>query len=261
MTWKPSLASVSVASSVPMTSGKRVFLSPMTSSLISGCPSSSSRPRRAVRMASARRVAAGGVGQDGDTFGQHVEQVRGVGVLAQVHPAESDGDDRGLAGQGGVAGFLEGLVLARADQQARGVLDAGDDEGVGSGGQRRENLGFGCRSRGMWCRRNKSFCRWPALPRPAQPPPIACTISTASPGSRKVSPQVERGARWPLISMAIRLPAKPRRSSRTSMRGGSGKLSGCPLRTNERLVAAGVVISAHDAGIGQGDVFSRKRMR
>ena len=89
-----------------------------------------------------RRVAAGGVRQDRVTAGRHGIQQAGLArVLPDVHTANSHGDDFGAAGFGGQTRFVEALVLAAADQQARGIAVAGDHERIVSGGQQRFSLG------------------------------------------------------------------------------------------------------------------------
>jgi hypothetical protein len=67
-----------------------------------------------------RRVAAGGVGQDGELRGRQGFEDRGLpGFLADVGAADGDRDDLGARGVDGFTRLREVLVLAGADQQAR----------------------------------------------------------------------------------------------------------------------------------------------
>jgi len=86
--------------------------------------------QRAHRVVGA--VAAGGVGQDREAIGrQEVEQVRLIGVLADVRAPDRDGDDLCAACLDGVARLVEVAVLAGTDQQAGREAAAADDERVG----------------------------------------------------------------------------------------------------------------------------------
>ena len=99
-----------------------------------------------------RAVAAGGIRQVGVLRrGQRIEQARLVGILADVGAPNRDRDDLGAAGVDRRARLGEVLVLAGADQQARGVGLARDDERVFT-----------------------------------QPPPTATTISSWSPSASTV---------------------------------------------------------------------------
>jgi hypothetical protein len=66
------------------------------------------------------RVAAGGVGQDGELRRRQDVQQRGLArFLADIDATDGDGDDLGAGGIDGFARLGEVLVLAGADQQAR----------------------------------------------------------------------------------------------------------------------------------------------
>ena len=76
-----------------------------------------------------RGVTARSVGQDGELAGrQHLEQARLVGVLANVGAPNGHGDDLRTARIDGLARLCEILVLACADEQARGIGFTGDDQ-------------------------------------------------------------------------------------------------------------------------------------
>ena len=65
-----------------------------------------------------------------DDRDERVEQARLVRVLADVGAPDRDGDDLRARGVDRGARLREVAVLAGADEKARGVGLAGDDEGV-----------------------------------------------------------------------------------------------------------------------------------
>ncbi len=72
-------------------------------------------------------VAAGGVGQEEVALGiDEVEQRLFAAV--EIDAADGDGDHLGAGGFDGARGFLSGLVLARADDEARAESFACNDE-------------------------------------------------------------------------------------------------------------------------------------
>ncbi len=76
-------------------------------------------------------IAAGGVRQVGELRGrQRVEQARLLGVLADVGATDRHRDDLRARGLDRGARLGEILVLAGADQQARRIGLAGDDERI-----------------------------------------------------------------------------------------------------------------------------------
>src|SRR5690606_28538625 len=158
------------------------------------------------------RVAAGRVRQQRVTVGrQHVEQAGLVRVLADVGAAHGHGDDLGAAGFHGAAGLIQVLVLAGADQQARLVFAACDDEPVfGRGGLLRGHALHG-------------------NPLQMLPPPMACTISSWSPAVTRCCSWRLRGTISPFSSTAMRRPARPRVSTSSLTVMPSRISMGCPL--------------------------------
>src|SRR5438045_3004996 len=78
-----------------------------------------------------RRVAAGGVRQIGELRRRQIlEQARLVAVLADVRTADRHRDDLRARRLDRLAGLGEVLVFAGADQEARAVALAGDEEGI-----------------------------------------------------------------------------------------------------------------------------------
>jgi hypothetical protein len=89
-----------------------------------------------------RRVATGGVGQDGELRRrQHLEQRWLARFLADVGAANRHGDDLGAGSIDGGARLREVLVFTGADQQARSVGAAGDDQRIGQRGRCRRRRG------------------------------------------------------------------------------------------------------------------------
>src|SRR5205823_182959 len=119
-----------------------------------------------------RRIAAGGIGQIGELRRrQRVEQARLAAVLADVGAADRDGDDLRAGSLDRGARLGEVLVFPGADEQARAVGLASDDQCV------------------------------------AHPPPTATTISRRSPSATSVCECTLRGTISPFLSTATFLPA------------------------------------------------------
>jgi len=178
-------------------------------------------PARAHRRG--RIVAARGVRQDRvDVRREMIEQVRLARILPDVRAPDRHGDHLRAARLDRKAGLLEVLVLARAHDEARAVLGAGDDQRLVRGGGHR----------GLRWRFDSGhiFLAMCGETGDAQPPPIAWTISTRSPLRRRCSEWRLRGTISSLTSTARRLPARSRRSISPLSVSSSSRRRGSPLR-------------------------------
>ena len=126
------------------------------------------------------RIAAGGVGQIGELGRrQRVQQRRRIRILADVRPADRHGDDLRTGRDDRRAGLGEIPVLAGADEKARTVCAAGDDQRVDDGAT------AACAER-SWPRFYSGPGQTPSASG-RQPPPTAPTISSLSPSATEVS--------------------------------------------------------------------------
>src|ERR1044071_6749519 len=128
-------------------------------------------------------VAAGGIGQVREPRRrQRVEQARLVAVLADVGAADGDGNDLGAGCLDRRARLGEVAVLAGADEQARRVALAGDDERVFHFSPRpRRRRSRGGRRRRSGSRRARSSARSPRF----APPRSSCPRARAWKAARR----------------------------------------------------------------------------